>query len=234
MPNVVELAELADAAYDRLVLVTVRARSGPARLWTAHRIWDPALSGFTAVLYRSRHDPDQILAFAGTDSLWDVLVDDVPIAVGGMPPQALAAIAVAVNVASNHRQTYFTGHSLGGALAILAAAKTGQPAVTFNAPGVMDSCVATALHPLTGWSNMLQMMRRCVSSDRVPNLRIHGDPISSLLATGLQTGTTRPGYAAPQCGLNLLCRHKMQTVLESVRGDPANFESLANELRQLQ
>jgi putative lipase involved disintegration of autophagic bodies len=39
---------------------------------------------------------------------------------------------------------YLAGHSLGGALAIIAAARYKLPSVTFNAPGVMDSCVLSS------------------------------------------------------------------------------------------
>jgi len=225
MPSVVELAEMSQAVYSKTPLVIVHPQSFcsiDSPRWKMKRVWEGMFEGFKAALYSLDKD-NSILAFAGTDSLWDTLVDDVAIARGQVPPQAKRAIQIARSQ-SGGSKTYLTGHSLGGALAIIAAAHTGQAAVTFNAPGVMDSCVRSAVsHSQNGLQSIIAAVRRCISGKRILNVRIQGDPVSSMLTTGLQSGGRSKAYSARSCGFNALCRHGIATCIAAVRGNPKNY-----------
>jgi len=227
MPSIVDLAEICNAVYSKAAAVVVHPPgfcSIDAPRWRLRKSWEGVFTGFTAGVYAIDRQPDTVLAFAGTDSLWDILIDDAQIFAGQVPQQALQAIAVARQQSGN---VYLTGHSLGGALAIIAAAHTGAPAVTFNAPGVMDSCVrSTILQTKNGLAALIAAVQRCVGGSRILNIRIAGDPVSSAITTGLQSGTTRPSYSAAQCGLNALCRHGMATCIDAVRREKRNFEPL--------
>jgi hypothetical protein len=88
----------------------------------------------------------------------------------------------------------------------------------------MDSCVASA--PGAGPVRFLAVLRNCVTNPRILNIRIAGDPVSSIYTTGFQTGR-RTEYSAPRCGINPSCRHGIATHIQQVRRDAANFLELS-------
>lgn len=225
MPSIVDLAELSQGVYSLAPSVMVQP-FGMCTInppcWHRGATWNPFLSGFTAAAYRLDAN-NNVLAFAGTDSLWDALVDDADIAVGMMPPQTLRAISAA-KACGGYRNLYLTGHSLGGALAIIAAAHTGLPAVSFNAPGVFDSCVVSSR--FASLRDFLSTVARCYTGSRIMNIRIDGDPVSSFFTTGVQTGAHRQQYPGASCGLDALCRHGIATVISQVRAVANNFDPL--------
>lgn len=209
------------------------ASGAPAtRTWTLAQRWpqsDGGGGGFAAGLYLASDTREKVLAYRGTnpDELSDLFAD-VQIAGGGIPYQAFPALQAARQAGLGERD-WLTGHSLGGALAVLISAELSRRAVTFNAPGVMDSCLQfeAATSPLPGLLAMLRAVARCAAGDRVRNYRIGGDPVSSWMMTGMQSGATTGDLSAPQCGLlNGLCRHSMDTVLEAIRRDAANYAEL--------
>ena len=190
--------------------------------WSRVSTWTNK-AGFCAALFQ--RGSEQVLAYRGTDDLFDLLIDDASIAGGGTPLQTLPALLTA-QMAQLNPDAYFTGHSLGGALAILAAAHTGRATVTFNAPGVMDSCIAASSVAISeGVTKFLAMVARCVSNARLKNIRIGGDLVSSWLTTGQQPGTTTT-LSAKQCGLNAYCRHQMATILSAVECDDTYHKAL--------
>ena len=252
MPSIVDLAHLCEAAYqDGPGTVTVPpppARSAPdlpapaCRLPGSRllhdtnavlqqprpRVWRKAAFaynqvGFYCASYTS--DAESVLAFRGTDDFWDGLADDLVIAAGGVPPQVLAAFRT-VSAWAAPGASYLTGHSLGGALAILSASRFNLPCVTFNAPGVADSCHLVAVGSLTNRERFLAEVGRCRGNPRVRNLRIAGDPVSSRFTTGPQAGGYVVTLGGASCGLDLLCRHGIQTCIDAVRAVPEYHQPL--------
>ena len=222
MSCVVELAELCAASYGDNATATFPLTGGNQVTWTQADHWQRL--NFYAALYAKAGGGGRVLAFRGTDDAIDGISDDADIALGGMPPTALAALSLPITDQSN---LILTGHSLGGALAIIAAARWNLPAVTFNAPGVMDSCLATTpTQAGSGLTQLLAMVARCVSNSRIRNIRINADPVSSFFTTGLQPGRTET-YSAPTCGMNVLCRHGIATCVSAVRGDSGNFQEVS-------
>ncbi|HQZ63727.1 MAG TPA: DUF2974 domain-containing protein [Planctomycetaceae bacterium] len=79
-----------------------------------------------------------VVAVRGSELEWrDWLQDDASIVLRTFPPQcqAMAKFVARVRSTAGFSRVFFTGHSLGGYLAGYAAALTGCPVITFNAPG---------------------------------------------------------------------------------------------------
>lgn len=186
-----------------------------------------AVNGYFSARY-SRDGDSRVLAFRGTNPT-DIgdLFDDGLIATNRAPVQALQALVTAAG-AGLRSGDYLTGHSLGGALALITAAHMGLPAVSFNAPGVQDECRSTAALSLSaGIRRFLEVAASCVSNRRVRNIRIEGDLVSARLLTGAQVGNGQITLDAPAgTGDDPLARHGMQTCLEAVRRTAANYEPL--------
>lgn len=97
-------------------------------------------TNFYGAIYREGTSNRYVVAFAGTDTSdsgdW---LSDGQIGVGkyGGPVQIQQAEALVKKLPKN-AQVVFTGHSLGGYIASTMALKTGNPAITFNAPGYVS------------------------------------------------------------------------------------------------
>ncbi|MBN8460658.1 MAG: DUF2974 domain-containing protein [Verrucomicrobia bacterium] len=248
MPNVVELAHLCAASYEDIteVLVPVLPGAGaaagsssaPPPIFRPSGICSPPpvdrdsvwrragvhsnRAGYHASLYVK--GDQRVIAFRGTDDLMDTLVDDVSITAGLIPPQAIAA-ARTVGTWVGTGNTYLTGHSLGGALAILSTTYFNRPCVSFNAPGVRDLCVRMSSHQ-SALDRTMSAVSRCVNNPRVLNIRVDGDPVSSFFTTGFQAGGDARSYSGASCGLDALCRHGIRTCINAVSGDPRNYQEL--------
>ena len=226
MPTLVELVELCDAVYGDASSWSIALKQSTV-VWKRTQRWTDG--AFFAALY-SKPGDDLVLAYRGTDDAVDVLRDDADIAVGQVPPSATDAVNAAAPLAG--KKLYLTGHSLGGALAIIAAGRFRLPAVTFNAPGVMNSCVmasASAATKLNGLAGLVSLVGRCFDGSRMENIRIDGDAVSSpltvLLSLSLQSGGAQRLPAA-QCGLNLLCRHGIATCIAAIRRRSDAFQEV--------
>lgn len=97
-------------------------------------------NGFAAHVMR-HEDGTIVVQFEGTDfhdpAQKDLLLENVPGGTG-MGPQSEMAMAIAQAVGDSDQQgnVIYAGHSLGGRLAAVAAATSGNPAITANAAGV--------------------------------------------------------------------------------------------------
>ena len=178
MPTLVELVELCDAVYGDASSKTIQLKQSSV-VWNRTQRWSDG--AFFAALY-TKAGGDSVLAYRGTDDAVDVLMDDRDVAFGQVPPSASDAVNVAGGLAKG--KVILTGHSLGGALSIITAGRFGLPAVTFNAPGVMNSCVrANAFGAVrnNGLSGLVDLVGRCFNGSRMENIRIDGDAVSSPL-----------------------------------------------------
>jgi hypothetical protein len=226
MPTLFELVNLCDAVYGDAASKTIQLKQSLA-VWTRVQRWTDG--AFFAALY-AKAGGGLVLAYRGTDDAVDVLRDDTNIAVGQVPPSASEALFVAGNLARG--KVILTGHSLGGALSIIAAGRFGLPAVTFNAPGVMNSCVSANAFDVAkndGLSGLVALVGRCFNGSRMENIRIDGDavssPLTALLSASLQSGGAQSS-AAPQCGLDLLCRHGIRTCVTAVMNRPDAYQEV--------
>lgn len=118
-------------AYDAL---KGERHSFPDRVvWNVIDDFSTTLTGFKAILIQPRDSTKDVtvLAFAGTDSILDGLVDAQQ-ATGGIPAQYHQALALTIQKKSQYSNLYLIGHSLGGGLAAYSSVFTKIPASTVN------------------------------------------------------------------------------------------------------
>ena len=86
-----------------------------------------------------------VLAFAGTDSIVDVVVDLAQVG-GGTPPQYVQAITLAgVAQRAARSRLHLAGHSLGGGLAAYCSSILRCPASTINPAPLIGAATYSAL-----------------------------------------------------------------------------------------
>ena len=100
-------------------------------------------TGFVGKVFRN-NEGEIVISFSGTDltakGRTDDLRNDLNMAIGNEPPQLENAKALYAKIRKQYSRAKITliGESLGGSLAALAGAKTGENTVTFAAYGVGD------------------------------------------------------------------------------------------------
>lgn len=168
-------------------------------------------SGFRASVYKGP-DGHLVVAFAGTRDMVDWIND----ASGGLGTtkqdlmamniaRVLATGAVAANVV-------YTGHSLGGRLASVAAIASGAPAVTFNPAGVSEAAVSMALakrDPLNAVGAVTDLVQ---AGRNVTVYKTEGDILNNVQEASEDSARLAP----PAFGDNLYVIH------DPSGGDPGN------------
>ena len=117
MASLVELAEVAKASYEPAGNA-VFEHVNMTMSWARGHPWQN-LIGFYAAVFTGNNG-ERVLAFRGTEDGWDLFADDAAIAAGTIPPQLIPALSAARTAG---RVSCVTGHSLGGALALLVGAR---------------------------------------------------------------------------------------------------------------
>lgn len=172
--------------WDRLLTMLALSDSAygeakPPRGWEVVDHREDPVSGFSATVYRSS-EGKYVMAFAGTNSKWDSpgnvaksVIDWRNNAAGLVGPTAQDAEAIAYakafkkSLGSEGADLEFTGHSLGGRLAALAALATGNEATTFNTDAPADLARITAW--ATGLGQPGQVTAVSVTGEALNGLR---------------------------------------------------------------
>lgn len=168
-------------------------------------------SGFLGCVYKNTVDGVVVVAFRGTvmgsrtkghGAAWKNIKTDVGLWAKSVAPNctdiAMETIGKAQKVRSAEQGIILTGHSLGGAIAVITAVLTGKPACTFNAPSVSKVLSGTCFGGVT--VKVSNAMRN-FSEDRILNFNVRFDPVSkSSTATGRVVKLPSVGFVGSQHG----------------------------------
>ena len=114
------------------------------------------LNGFKGGLFHNKETDEYVVAFNQSNDAMDQ-ISNFQILRGELPTQYHTAISFFNKVQNNlpkGAKVSCTGHSLGGALAELVAAKTGCQAYTYNAPGIKSLLEQAGINPAQDFSNI--------------------------------------------------------------------------------
>lgn len=215
--HVLDLANLSSGAYTNGAQNSQYAAVSPGRFGLTPADFEMG-NGFKATL--SQNGDRYVLAFAGTNpiSLSDIATDARQFF--GLPTgQYDAAVKLANDLSGKIGlgNLEFTGHSLGGGLATVAAGVTGRSATTFNAAPLENSTLSRyGLAP-----NMdVRVTNYYVTNDIVTNSSII--PGQNLIGTQIQVGSALR-YANQ--GLFSFFNHLTSAVISALTPVPPNTDS---------
>lgn len=159
------------------------------------------LTGFKAILIQPREGSNKdvtVLAFAGTDSVLDVLVDLQQLG-GGMPAQYHQALELTLQYRRQYSNLYLTGHSLGGGLAAYCSVATLLPASTINPAPLVGAMSFRSLGGNRQITNYIPRNREVVSGSpgRNPGTDIKVEASGNYF-TRHMVANVMPGVALPQ------------------------------------
>jgi hypothetical protein len=192
--------------------------------WEVEWVYERAAIGYRAVLFYNPNTQERVMSYAGTDDFPDVITDIVQGTVGGSQQYNYAVLDAQDARVQFGPIDHFTGHSLGGGMASLAAIANRKRATTFNAAGLN---IWTA----GSWGLNLDSANILIDAYRVRGEFLStiqdGSPIWMAFAPlpgwgslgvalfGL-AGATMPNgvgkaYWIPETNSNMFLRHKMLT-----------------------
>lgn len=190
MASVYDLVNLSAMAYDPF--------KNRFRGWMrTNRHGDRNGRGFYAETYLNSSKREVVLAIRGTDfpdKDWGDFYADLQIALGKVPYQLRAAkkayLVENKSAMNNGEKIFLTGHSLGGGVASMLAAQQAMkpPVVTFNAPGMRRSYVASHIIDLVGKYNYHNFH----DISKFLHIRANGDLVSR--GTGAHIGKVEDVY----------------------------------------
>jgi len=182
----------------------------------------PSSSGFEATSFINDAGTEIVISYAGTDALFSVdNFANFGLATGFGSAQLndAAAYYLQVRQANPNATITFTGHSLGGGLAVLMGVFFGEQAVTFDQAPFANSAELSLVHPdvaanlkadllahgyseadLAGLTNFLQLRE---TNGGIPNSEL----VSTFRVTGEFTSSTFPFYAFDSIGAETPLTH---------------------------
>lgn len=169
-------------------------------VWTVLDSQATRSTGFKAIVIQPRDNAKNVtvLAFAGTDSALDALVD-LDQATGGIPAQYHQALALALECQKTYGNLHLTGHSLGGGLAAYCSVRTLLPASTINPAPLVGAATRRSLGANNQITNYIGGSGEVVSSSpgRNPGRDVHVQATGNFF-TRHKVANVMPGVALPQ------------------------------------
>lgn len=152
--NLGETKGCCSIAYDGLKGERYRFPDGST--WKIAEHWATSLSGFKGIITMPENRNNvYVMAFAGTDSVLDAIVD-VSQLTGGMPAQYEQALRWArMGFAAAGSIFVLAGHSLGGGLASYCSVRLRCPAFTVNPAPLVGAATLSSLGPNSQITNFI-------------------------------------------------------------------------------
>lgn len=169
-------------------------------VWTVLESTATWYTGFKAIVIQPRDGAKDVtvLAFAGTDSVLDGIVD-LNQATGGLPRQYQQALSLTLETKKKYTNLYLTGHSLGGGLAAYSSVYTRIPASTINPAPLVGAMSLRSLGANNQITNYIGGSGEFVSSSpgRNPGRDVHVEATGNFF-TRHMVANVMPGIALPQ------------------------------------
>ncbi|WP_434355524.1 DUF2974 domain-containing protein [Parasalinivibrio latis] len=167
-----------DALFYLSFSENVYKSSGAPRGWTREEVISNASTGYYAAVYTK--GSSAVIAFRGSELGTDDWVTNGIMVEGEVPAQYQSAITDSADLVNRYSSynIHFTGHSLGGGLATVAALRTGEDATVFDAAGVGDAVLGKIKDALAADGQARSAWRG--NSEGLVNYNLEGEMVSDL------------------------------------------------------